>query len=391
VTRPAHASERSLAPRADFPTLRECVYADTASFGIVPEPVRRCVAEFAELRGPGTALFDEAVERSLCDQARASVARLIGAEERDVALMNSATEAIGQLAWSCMPGPEANVVSIDHEFPSVTYPWLQVARRTGAEVRLANAAADPASFSIDRLAELVDERTAAICLSHVHYYTGVRLDLAELAGLAHAVGALLVIDATQSAGAVPIDVAESEIDALVSSAYKWLCGIGGAAFCFMREEVWRRLDPPFAGWRSTQETALIDATQIRLADAARRMEYQTPAHIPLRGLAASAGYVLELGVDRIYTHNTGLAARFIEGVLELGGTVVSPREEPLDSSIVTVAFPTRSEAELIHALGRRRVVFAARREGLRFSWHMFNEVGDVERVLGIMRGVLERA
>jgi selenocysteine lyase/cysteine desulfurase len=379
----------SLAPRSEFPALRGAVYADSASFGVIPSPVRAQLAEF-ERHGPGTADFNESIETALCEQARRSAARLLRAAETDIALMTSATDAIGQLAWWRRPARGTNVVSADHEFPTITYPWLQVAKHTGAEVRFAEAARDPERFSLDGLAELVDEQTEVICISHVHHYTGHSLDLAALADLAHAVDALLVVDATQSAGAVPIDVTACGVDVVVSSGYKWLCGPGGAAFCFMRPEVWRALDPPFAGWRSTLDPDSLDPTRIQLADGARRMEYHTPVHAPLCGLAASIEYVLALDVERIFSHNLALTEQFVNGIVELGGIVVGGVGRALGSSIVTVSLADGARDAAARALSAANVVCAVRREGIRFAWHMFNDTDDVELVLAVIRAIRRR-
>ena len=170
-------------------------------------------------------------------------------ETEQVAVTTSVTEALSQIAWSLRPESGSNVVSIDLEFPTVTYPWMRVARDTGAEVRLVSAAGDPDNLSFEALAEAVDRRTAAISVSHVQYSTGFRYQLEELSELAETNGALLIVDASQSLGAVPIDLSSVRIDALLCAGYKWLCGPFGAALCYVGERLLERLDPPFVGWR----------------------------------------------------------------------------------------------------------------------------------------------
>src|SRR5262249_3361561 len=156
-----------------------------------------------------------------------------------------------QIAWWLKPGRGKNVVSIDIEFPSVTYPWLRVAQDTGCEVRLAQGQKDPASLSLGVVERLVDKKPSVICVGHVPDAAGHRLDPVKLASLAKALNAVLVLDATQSAGVLPLDVRQAKFHFLLSSAYKWLCGPCGAAFCYMHPEVWREFNPPFVGWHST--------------------------------------------------------------------------------------------------------------------------------------------
>jgi cysteine desulfurase / selenocysteine lyase len=200
------AGRPALSARSDFPVLEEVVYLNTGSIGLEPLPVQAAGEKLGrQIAGRGTVGFDDEIEKQVGDVPRAASARLLGADPDDVAVVTHATEALCQLAWSLKPGKGQNVVSADLEFPSVTYPWLRLARDTGVEVRLAPALDDPASFSLDTIAAAVDDRTAVICVSHVQYATGHRLDPEALVELARSAGATLVLDATQSAGVVPLD------------------------------------------------------------------------------------------------------------------------------------------------------------------------------------------
>ena len=261
------AARPALSARSDFPVLEEVVYLNTGSIGLEPLPVQRAGEALAgQIAGRGTFGFDDEVEKRVGDIPRAAAARLLGADPGDVAVVTHATEALCQVAWWLRPGAGENVVSADLEFPSVTYPWLRIARDTGVEVRLAPALADPASFSLDTIAEAVDERTSVICVSHVQYATGHRLDPAGLVELARSVGATLILDATQSAGVVPLDAPALGVDVLVTSGYKWLCSAPGAGVCYLRRELWERLDPLFVGWKSTEDAIAFDATTIPLGE-----------------------------------------------------------------------------------------------------------------------------
>lgn len=386
------ASTESLAPREDFPLLDELVYLDSASFGLTAKPVAARMAAFAEERaGRGTIGFDDEAEKAVFDGARNASARLVNADVNDVAIMSSATEVLCQLAWWRQPPAGTNVVSADHEFPSVTYPWLRVTQQTGAELRLAKLAGKPWEFSIEHLAELVDEKTDVICISHMQYSTGTRLDPTKLQELADSVDALLVLDATQSAGVVPIDVRATGVDIVFSSSYKWLCGAAGAAFCYMRPEVWSRFQPPFVGWRSTVDPTILDPTAIPLAESARRMEYSTPAYTSGIGLQASIEYLLGFGIDNVMAHNSALAGRFIDGVTAIGGEVWTPREAADRAGTVTVSFPGIANFEVVRRLREVGVAPAPRLGAVRFAWHLFNTEEHVDRTLAALERLLGEA
>ena len=160
----------------------------------------------------------------------------------------------------------------------------------------------------------MDEHTAVICVSHVQYATGHRLDPAGLVELARSVDATLVLDATQSAGVVPLDAAALGVDVLVSSGYKWLCSAPGAGICYLRPELWEQLDPLFVGWKSTEDAFAFDARVIPLAQSARRLEYSTPAYAAGAALTAAVDYLLDLGIENVLEHDLALVAELIAGL-----------------------------------------------------------------------------
>src|SRR5207249_9252849 len=158
-------------------------------------------------------------------------ARLFNCRPEEIAVGSSATELLSSLAWAVAPASGSNIVSTDMEFPSTVYPWARVARHTGAEVRLGDMKGEhPLAGD---LIGLIDPGTAVVCVSDVIYSTGQRLDVARLAEAAHRYGALLVIDATQSAGGIPTDVGALEADALTDASYKSLVGLLGIAVMYL--------------------------------------------------------------------------------------------------------------------------------------------------------------
>jgi len=379
VTRPA------LSPRSDFPVLEEVVYLNTGSIGLEPLPVQHAAEELgSQIAGRGTVGFDDEIEKRVGDIPRAAVARLLGASPDDVAVVTHATEALCQLAWWLKPGEGENVVTADLEFPSVTYPWLRLARDTGVEVRLAPVLSDPGAFSLDAIADAVDKRTAVICVSHVQYATGHRLDPAALVELARSAEATLVLDATQSAGVVPLDAPTLGVDVLVSSGYKWLCSAPGAGVCFLRPELWERLDPPFVGWKSTEDAVAFDATTIPLAPSARRLEYSTPSYAAGAALTAAVDYLLDLGIANVLEHDLALAGELRAGLERLGAEVLTPAADDHRAGIVCVRFPGRDGPEVAAALAEAGVIVSPRLGAVRFSMHHFNDSTDVERALAAL-------
>jgi selenocysteine lyase/cysteine desulfurase len=380
----------SLAPRSDFPALAHVVYLDTAGDGLVPAPVTEAGEAFRRASGVGLPGASE-LRADAYERPRDAVARLLGADRDEIAVTTSASEAFGQVAWGVRPRPGANVVSIDLDFPTVTYPWLRMHRELDLELRLVPALADPGPVSIDAIAELVDERTAAISVSHVQYATGQRLDLAELAALAHEHGALLMVDAGQSAGAVPIDVRAAEVDVLVGHGGKWLCAETGAGFCYLRRELIERVEPVLAGWRSTEVPYDLDATRVLLAASARRLEVSSSSYAARFLLAASIDYLLGLSLDRILAHDLKLGGALIEGLDALGAEILTPRSATDRAGIVATRLPRIDAETAVRRLREHGVVASARLGAIRLSLHLYNDESDVARVVDALEAIVASA
>ncbi len=374
-----------LASQADFPMTRDIVYLNQAAIGLVPTPVLSVMQRFTiELGRMGTAVLDEDAEAELLDDVRRAAAGLIGAEQERIAIVSSASEALNQFAWWLKPGRGANVVLLDGDFPSVTLPWLRLTEETGLDVRFVPTRDDPALATVSALTEYVDAETAAICVGHVQYATGHRLDLGLLTELATAAGAYLVVDGTQSLGVVAVDVAETPVDLLVASSHKWLCAPHGAALVY----IGRRLDdfrPPFVGWRGTVDQSDFDGRSLRLAAAARRVELGTIAYGAGLALAAGIDYLETLGRSRVETHDLSLAKRLADGLADLEAVIVTPPLVEQRAAIVTARFPSLDANTVVERLQKQRILAAARQGAIRFGLHVFNDSDDVDAVLTALR------
>jgi cysteine desulfurase / selenocysteine lyase len=381
----------SLVPRTDFPLLTEVSYLNQASLGLVPVPVIDRIRAYDDAHlGRGNHNLSDEVEAAILDDVRTAAARLLRAQPLDVAVTAGATEVIGQIAWATRPAASTNIVCIGDDFPSVTYPWLRVAEVTGAEVRLATAGAQPDEDTVDNIGLVVDGSTAVICVSHVLYHTGERLDLDRLRALARAAGALLVIDVTQSAGAVDLDLGRLDPDFAVASGYKWLCGPGGAAVAYVSPRQQAAFRPAIPGWKGTPDPFDFDARTIRHALGARRLELSTMAYGAALGLGAAMTYLDEIGVARIEQHNGRLLEYLVDGLKELDADVVTPAPSAKRASILTARFGGHDAHEMTEGLLDDGVNVSQRGGGLRFSLDFYNDSGDVDRALASLRRTWRR-
>lgn len=370
----------SIVDPKDFPASDKCTYLNAANVALMYQGAEKAIIEWQQdLAENGSINFDETAEATVFGDLHSAAARLFNARPEDIAVGSSATELISSLAWAVAPDSETNVVSTDIVFPSTVYPWLRVARHTNCEVRLAkgqNSYANP-----DDVIQLVDNRTAVVCVSHVEYGGGQRYDLQAMADVAHDQDALLVVDATQSAGAVPIDAQACGVDALVSGGYKWLCGPFGAAVMYLAPDLQNQLDPGLVGFRSHKDMWDLQADRVDFPTTAQRFEYSTMAYGCALGLARSIEYLVDVGVARIFSYNKHLANLLIEGLEKRNVEIISPRSEAEQTSIVAARFPGKDPAEVARKLKAAQVMVSSRKDFVRFSPHLYNQPADIQQAL----------
>ena len=169
----------------------------------------------------------------------------------------------------------------------------------------------------DTIIDAIDETTGVIAVSSVQYATGTLVDVRRLARSAQTVGALLIVDATQAAGAMLVDTSTLEADAVVTSGYKWLGGHGGVALAAVSESLLKQL-PILPGWMGALDPFDFDAKSVSFASDARRFTQSTMSYVSIAGLTVSIEQLLSLGEVQIEEHARQLAAMLVDGARESG-------------------------------------------------------------------------
>lgn len=379
----------ALIPKSDFPALGDAVYLNQASIGLVS----RCSAEAQEawdarLRN-GTINFNDADEEQALDLTRAQIAELLRAGSHNIAILSSATEGLLQFAHWCQPTAGENVVCIGSDFPSVILPWRKRADNSGLELRELTVERQTDSVSADALSPLVDANTSAICVSHVHYATGHMLDLEGIGEIAKRHGARLMVDMTQSAGVVPIDLSRIKVDMAVGTSHKWLCAPHGAAWCYLGPNLLETFDPPLVGWRSLANSTAFDR-KMQLHSDARRLELGCVSYSAGIALGHATRYLLEIGIDRIAAYVRALTAELGARIESLGGHCLTPDNDDSRAAILTAAFPTVDARVLVSMLEREGIYVSARGGAVRFSVHLFNDVDDIRRTIEVLSKLLRK-
>ena len=347
-----------------FPAAATSTYLDSASIALMHrDAAASAISWQRRLAEEGTGSFDESDEENVFISFHREAARLFNGRPEDIAIGSSETVLMSSLAWAVAPEEGTKIVATRICHPSTIYPWVRVAAHTGADIRW--VAAEDQYVHTDEILTAIQDDVAVVCLSHVEYGAGQRYDLQRISKVAHEHGALLIVDATQSAGQVPIDVQAMDIDAATCSTYKWLCGPFGAAVMYVAPAL-QTLNPGIIGWRSHIDMWNFQADRIAACE--------------------SLAYLLDVSIDRIAEHNQEITSMFRNGLLERGVQVLSPEKISERSAIVAARFEG-DNPEIARRLKASNVLASPRNDFVRFSPHLFNGEQDIRRALTIINQV----
>ena len=370
----------SITAEKDFPSAKNFVYLNAANVALMYSGAEKCIQDwFEDVALNGSNNFDENAEQNVFEVLHLAAARLINTSSENISAGSSATELLSSLAWAVSPTKDQNVVSTRIVFPSTVYPWQRVANSTGCEIRLAN---EKKNFvNVDDIIDLIDQNTKVVCVSHVEFSNGQAFDLDLLSQAAHEHDALFVVDATQSAGVIPIDVKKTPIDVLVAGAYKWLCGPFGAAFMYITSELLDKLEPGLVGFRSHENMWDLNASRLEYSKDAKKFEFSTMAFGCAIGLARSIDYLNTIGVKNIFDYNMQLCDILIEGLQSRNAVINSPLDKKNGSSIITAYFDGVDTETIIKSLKAAQIFVSNRAGSIRFSPHLYNNDIDIETTL----------
>ncbi|MDC7811481.1 cysteine desulfurase [Sphingomonas koreensis] len=293
---------------ADFPAIPQgWAYLDTAATSQKPRPVIDAITraydrDYATVhRG----VYQRSADMTLAfEAARRRVARFIGGQENEIVFVRGATEGINLVAqcWAgtvLKPGDRILLSQLEHH--SNIVPWQMVAERTGAAIDVVPLTEDH-RIDLEAMAAMLTPQHKLVALAHVSNVLGSVLDAKRAAGLAHAVGAKLLLDGCQAVPRLPVDVADLDCDFYVFSGHK-LYGPTGIGVLWGRYDLLDAM-PPYQGGGSMIDRVTFEKTTY--APLPGRFEAGTPHITGVIGLHAAIDYVDDIGLDRIHAHETAL-------------------------------------------------------------------------------------
>jgi selenocysteine lyase/cysteine desulfurase len=370
----AAADDDPLGVRRDFPVVGNGLYLNSAYITPVPLPVAEAARAFAERKASKPIPLDEMLAHT--NEVRQKVARLVGAEPREIAFLYATSEGENILAASLGLKPGDNIVVDELHYNTTFVLYRQLEQTRGIELRIVKH--HDGSVAAADFARVVDGRTRLLSVAWVSHQNGFRHDMRPLADLAHAHGALFYTDAVQALGMFPLDVRDAGVDCLTSGTYKWLLGGFGVAPFFIRGELLERIALDRFGALHVERE--LDDHRYEIYRTARKFEYATLPFAEIYQLGTALDYLDRVGVDRVEAHSVALAHQLREGLASLGFRIFTPAGNR--SSIVS--FPLdHDQARVRETLERAGVQVSFREKGtqVRVSPALFNTRDEIRRFL----------
>jgi selenocysteine lyase/cysteine desulfurase len=362
--------------RHRFPIFQQRLYINSCSQGALSDAVRASYEQYLSDWDEYGAPWEYWVERQ--EAARTAFAGLVNAEPDEVAVTTSLSAGVSALASGLRYARRSKLVLTDWEFPTIGQIWhAQEAR--GARVVHGS--------ELDELDRLIDDDTLLVSVTHVSYRSGAMTDVQKIVELAHERGALVLLDAFQSIGSLPVDVRELGVDFLGAGVLKYLLGSAGLGFFYCRRDLVERVWPTQTGWFADENIFAMDHTDYSPAHTASRFQSGTPPVPAIYAGIAGIELMQEIGIAATREHVNKLNDHFAEGLDELGATLATPRDR--HGALMCVK-STDSKA-LVAALDADGIVTSERDGNLRVSAHCYNTIEDVNTVLAALerhRGLL---
>ncbi len=367
--------------RSDYPILATTTYLASHTLGAMHRQTPERLARYAELWATqGITSWDTWMPEltRVADQ----IGAIIGAPAGTTVLRANVADALATLL-SCFDfgGRRNRIVYADEvEWPGSHY-LLTEYQRYGADV-VTVPISDDGGVTVDeaRLAETIDGRTALVYVSAVLFRTSTVLDLAPIVAKAHEAGAIVVLDAYQAAGAVPLDVVALGVDVCLGGSVKYLCGGPGAGWMYVAEDLVDTLRPSAVGWFGHARPFDFEFAEVRYSPGIGRFTGGTPN--VAAAYAASPGYqaVLDIGVQRIRERSQSLTQRLVAAAVGHGWEVHSPLQAERRGG--HVAFDPGNAQRIHDRLLERGVVVDVRPGvGLRAAPHFYSTVEEIDALV----------
>lgn len=353
----------------------------------LPADVAQAVHDYADQAGRAGYFGSTWMEDM--DDFRAVSAELIGARSGDeIAFVPNTATGVSVSAGALNLQDGDRVLVTDAEYPSNRH-FYNMLQQRGVELDIVYQQ-DDGRIPTEDIISAVNERTRLVGISHVQWGSGFRSNLRPVADAVHAVGGLLSVDAIQSAGALPVNVTEDDIDILAAGGHKWLLGPTGSGMLYIKEELIDGLIPPVLGANSMDGGLAAGNEELILSPTASRFEPGATPTATMLGMRAAIRHLLNVGIDNVWEQLEAVTSYLRAALEDAGCSVFSPWGDSERSGIVIFdPPPDLAERETVdetwERLQDRGIITAVRFGRLRASPHFYTPESDIDRLVAALK------
>ncbi|KUP38192.1 aminotransferase [Bacillus halotolerans] len=357
-----------------FPTVQSRIMLASCSQSALAEPVSKAIQDYHDsLLHRGTN-WNEAIEKT--ESARNEFARLVGAEPEEIAIVPSVSDALISVASSLSAVKKKQVVYTEMDFPAVSHIW-----QAQSDYNVSVIPSIDSELPLEQYERYITEETVLTCVPHVHYRDGCIQDIKAIAAIAKRKGSMVFVDAYQSAGHIPIDMKEWGIDMLAAGTRKYMLGIPGMAFLYVRKELANELKPKASAWFGRENGFGASS----YAEGARRFQTGTPAFISVYAAAAALSLLNHIGMSRIRDHIKAVSADAFQYAAEKGLKLAGA---PSGQQPGMISIRDERASETAALLKKKNVICAPRDNVIRLAPHFYNTKGELRYAIDEMAAIL---
>ena len=367
--------------RKQFSITRQMIYLDAACTVPPPDCVTAAASTFFQdmnLIGEDRPALEKKIE-GVCEK----FAGLINAAPEEIVLIKNTTEGINIAANGLPLNPGDNVIITDLEHLNNVYPWLNLQKRRGVEVRILKSR--DGRLHLEDLAPLVDQRSRALAISFVTL-TGLKIELKPFGQFCKAHDMVFVVDAIQGIGRLPLDVYDAQIDIMSCGGHKGLMGPRGSGCLYIDKKIIDTIDVAYAGPPHELRHAGV-STDLKRAGGIKKFNAGGANYLGACALNAGLGLIHEVGIDTIESQDLHLGQLLVDGLQTIKGVeVLSPRNREESSGIVAIKTP--DSTELAQRLETQKIRVALRKSGIRISPHFYNTEEEIAQTVEAVGEIL---
>jgi len=359
--------------RRQFPTLSKLNYLNTCSLGLLSNSSKEGIQTYLDLweEYGASAWYSHWLEE--IDSVRHEFSQLINCSLMETAIQPSISVGLSSLISGMDLKKRNKVITTEMDFPTVAYQLL-AQKKNGVDVQILPSE-DKITIDVERFRDSIDDNTALVATSRVFFNSGYIQNVEEIGNICRNKGALLLIDDYQGCGQIPMDVANTNVDILLTGGLKWLLGGPGISYMYVNRDLVGQLNPSFTGWFAHKQQFDFNPHQMVFKDDARRLENGTPSISAVYSAKAGMALINRIGVEEIRHRTNRLTMKLISALIDAGFSLNIPDSADEHASITCIQ--AGDPAALVTELKKAGIITDARPGGLRISPYFYNNDADI--------------